>query len=434
MQIGTNRLVLFFAVMLLTVSQLSAVQMGRAAASEGIPSHPANAVWIDPSTINISSASIGYRFNVTIMANLSVPSFVWQVNLNFNPARLRAIGANYTGEGTSRFFAGHATIPVKPAISNAEGQVLYGEALIGSDARPAGSDSLCSIEFQVVSQISQTELNIDNKDTFVLNNSVSEIPCAKHDAIISGKPGNRLYIIGIDPWQVNPGTSVSVYGAAATPMGLVSALIHGPIDQNSSDESGNLTLGTAYASESGNWEINFTTTPDLPPGYYTYDVYVVDNDSLNSDSIPLHVEIIEAVNLTNQPITGYPHNGILKNVTVPIIKIYPYNGTLPNGIIMPQGPPPPWYSLLHLGIVNFTTPPVFAFPNGLDAILNFSRLWIPNTTLRNGSPTTTAAAMTGVLSPSLIVAFMAGVLVSGIATLLFLVSITARKNNPRRKR
>src|SRR4030042_4619259 len=54
--------------------------------------HKTNAVWIDPAKVNISGASAGYRFNVSLWANFSVPSFAWQVKLYYDTPYLRVGG------------------------------------------------------------------------------------------------------------------------------------------------------------------------------------------------------------------------------------------------------------------------------------------------------------------------------------------------------
>ena len=384
MRIGVNRLGFIFAVCFLALAPLSATQIGSAALSGGASSRAANAVWVDPSAIDVSSADVGYRFNVTVWANLSGPSFAWQVSLNFNPAHLRAVRADYTGQGKSRFFTGHTTVPVNPVIRNAEGQMLYGESLLGSDTRPAGNDSLCSIEFEVISQMSQTRLDINNKDTCILDANVDFVACMKYSAVVSQMSGNGVYIIGIAPSQVYSGTSVRVYGGGATPKGLVESLIHGPVNQIAfvSNDSlpfvivgpGNLTLGSAYTSESGAWEIGFVT-PNLAPG--EYDVYVLDNETLSSDAIPFEVQV---------------------NVTV----------------IAP----------------NSTS---IIFSPGSASILSFGHIWMLGGVPQNVTLSTTTTTTVAFSSWPFLLLLVAGVLASGGTTLLLLIVFATRRNNPRRR-
>ena len=384
MWIGVSRVGFIFAVCSLALAPLSATQIGNAALSGGAMSHAANAVWVDPPAIDVTSADVGYRFNVTVWTNLSGPSFAWQVSLNFNPAHLRAVRADYTGQGKSQFFTGHTTVTVNPAIHNAEGQMLYGESLLDSDTRPTGNDSLCFIEFEIISQMSQTRLDINNNGTFILDANVDIVACMKYSAVVSQISGNGVYIIGIEPSQVYSGTSVRVYGGGTTPKGLVESLIHGPVNQTVfvSNNSlpfvivgpGNLTLGSAYTSESGDWEIDFVT-PNLAPG--EYDVYVLDNETLSSDAIPFEVQV---------------------NVTV----IAP-NST---SIIFS-----PWPA----------------------SILSFGRIWMPRSVPQNVTSSTTTTTTEAFSSWPILLLLGAGVLASAGTTLLLLIIFATRRNNPRER-
>lgn len=365
---------------------------------------PENAVWIDPPVIDAGSAGVGYIFHVTVWANLSVPSFVWQVRVSFNPTHLRATQANYTGQDKSRFFTGHNTIPVNPVIRNTRGEILYGEALVGSDIRLAGNDSLCTIEFEVTSQTTQTKLDIESKDTFILDGDLNIIPCVKYSATVSQTSGSGVYITCVEPSQAYPGTSVHAYGGGATPEGLVALLVHGPINQaefinnNSTPliaaDQDNMTLGTTYATESGTWDTNFTT-PNLYPG--DYNVYVLDNETLNSDATLLRIEISDTAIPPNSPIIIYP-NGTDANATV----------------ILPGSP-------------------IIYSPDPIAGTLSLDHIWTANATQQNASLSTTTTTMIEFSSSPLMLALTAGVLVMGSATLVFLVSVAARKNNLKRK-
>jgi hypothetical protein len=136
----------------------------------------------------------------------------------------------------------------------------------------------------------------------------------------------RIYISGITPSSVYPHGAVRVYGGGATPKGAVVAMLGGPVIETFIAGNGtspwvdvgasNLTLGSTFAGDSGDWEINFLT-PDVFPGYHN--VYVFDNESLTTDVIGFNV----LINVTVVPIE-------ISNMTG--ITIWTSNMT---------GPPPP---------------------------------------------------------------------------------------------
>jgi hypothetical protein len=107
----------------------------------------------------------------------------------------------------------------------------------------------------------------------------------------------RIYVSGIDPSQAYPNGIVRVYGSGATPKVAVTALLSGPVNETLIVENStigswiivgpsNLTLGSTFAGESGNWELSFLT-PNVFPGYYS--VYVFDNETLASDVVSFQV-------------------------------------------------------------------------------------------------------------------------------------------------
>lgn len=113
----------------------------------------------------------------------------------------------------------------------------------------------------------------------------------------------RIRVGGIDPSSAYASSSVRVYGSGATPEALVVALLGVPgnefIVYNETSPwivrlplegsgLGNLTLGSCFAGESGDWEISFLT-PNVLPGDYS--VYVFDNGSLTSDVVSFRVLI-----------------------------------------------------------------------------------------------------------------------------------------------
>jgi hypothetical protein len=114
------------------------------------------AVYSSPSTVTLpQGTALGYKFNVTVyIANItsSQPAFAWQVQISFNNTQLTVNRAGYTAGATSQFLAGHITSSPGASIKNANGYVLIGESLLGSDNASTGAGvtmSLFWVEFKV---------------------------------------------------------------------------------------------------------------------------------------------------------------------------------------------------------------------------------------------------------------------------------------------
>ena len=126
-------------------------------------SHNANAMWIEPSTIDLNTGNpehtIGYKFNVTLYLNISesYDVFQYQIALKYNRTQLRATRAAFTQPPTSEFMQGHAsTALIQIDISFlGNGSVLATEALSGTDfincTLPTWG-SLLWIEFEVMAE------------------------------------------------------------------------------------------------------------------------------------------------------------------------------------------------------------------------------------------------------------------------------------------
>ena len=125
-------------------------------AAEPSEPHPANAIWVEPSTVIPPNIAVGEKFNVTIWANSSVNCGGWQIWLIYPSAYINATRANYTGpDGTkSDFFKDINTIPVTPSFkahNTTHNRVEYGESWAGTGPlRDPGYGSLCWIEFEIV--------------------------------------------------------------------------------------------------------------------------------------------------------------------------------------------------------------------------------------------------------------------------------------------
>lgn len=146
-------------------------------------SHPAEAMWIDPSDFNVSF-TVGTRFNVTAWANISQPTLAWQFYLRFDTACLNATRGGFTAGITSDFFRGHLTFTLPWFADNVQGIVVSGETLLDPDFRPAGSGSLYWVEFEVTASADQTTLYLQNDQTFCLDPDVNYISVTPYAAVV----------------------------------------------------------------------------------------------------------------------------------------------------------------------------------------------------------------------------------------------------------
>jgi hypothetical protein len=115
--------------------------------------HNADAMWVEPSSIDLGGVSVGHLFNITIAVNITSTEEVgtWQAKVLFNSTYLNAVKAGYTGVGKSNWFKDFSTMPVDPVINNVAGFVLHGESLVGVAQLSPGAGTLFWIEFNVTS-------------------------------------------------------------------------------------------------------------------------------------------------------------------------------------------------------------------------------------------------------------------------------------------
>jgi len=149
--------------------------------------HPANALWIEPSTMEIDTGAVdpGYKFNITVWLNLTADAFTWQVKVFFNMTYLNATKMGYTAGATSEWIThrtGGMIIPVSPTIDNVNGFVLHGESCMGDDYVPSGTyGSLIWIEFVLkqeppVCQYLTLNFSVPyGEDTFALDSDMGTV-------------------------------------------------------------------------------------------------------------------------------------------------------------------------------------------------------------------------------------------------------------------
>ena len=119
----------------------------KALALEPNEPHNADAMWVEPSEIDLTTVSPGYRFNVTVWVNCSKTSTAWQFMLYYNSTYLNATGCWYTAGTSSEFFQGLGAIPVEPSFG--PNYVLFAESCL-VNLRDPGYGSLAFVEFEVI--------------------------------------------------------------------------------------------------------------------------------------------------------------------------------------------------------------------------------------------------------------------------------------------
>jgi hypothetical protein len=129
-----------------------------------IEPHPANAMWIEPSCIDLSTHihTVGYKFNVTVWVNVtSVPSSkqvvtAWQFVITFDKTELNATRCGYTGGNKSLFFFNVTTVSVGPQFGSFNvtcNFVMHGESWLSGPKRTVpGYGSLSWVEFEVIAK------------------------------------------------------------------------------------------------------------------------------------------------------------------------------------------------------------------------------------------------------------------------------------------
>ena len=156
--------------------------------------HAANAMWVEPSTLNIP-ATEGYKFNVTVWVNVSETCGAWEVRLIYNKAHLNVTRAGYTAGSTSEFFQGKTAVPMPSyfgAVNATHNRVLLGEVILAPGPyREPGYGSLCWIEFQVINaslipegEVVEVKLDISSIETYVLDDKGNYIYPNTYNALV----------------------------------------------------------------------------------------------------------------------------------------------------------------------------------------------------------------------------------------------------------
>jgi len=150
---STAVLLVIFMTLTIVVTQFHTISPAYADVPD--ESHTAHAMWIEPSTIDLSTdtVSVGYKFNVTVWLNLTVACAAWEFKIGYNTNHLTATRCAYTAGMKSQFFENVTTLPLSPsfgAINITHDFVLHAELWgLSGPFRNPGYGSLAWVEFEV---------------------------------------------------------------------------------------------------------------------------------------------------------------------------------------------------------------------------------------------------------------------------------------------
>jgi hypothetical protein len=161
--------IIAWAIMLIANATTSNPSVFLVNASIPNEQHPANAMWIEPSSIELSTETydVGHKFNLTVWVNItSVPSptqavTAWQFAISYNKSQLNATKCGYTEGTKSQFFKNITAVPVEPqfgSLNTTHNFVMHGETWISGPKRTIpGYGSLSWVEFKVIAKPPQNQ-------------------------------------------------------------------------------------------------------------------------------------------------------------------------------------------------------------------------------------------------------------------------------------
>ncbi len=205
------------------------------------------------------TTSVGFKFNATLWATGFVDPavFAWQVTLYYNNTILNATRAWLPPASDADYILfGHASARTKPFFGS--NYVKMGDTSLDTSVTSATPKKLGIIEFKILlapttgNKLS-CNLDINNVDTFLLDDSLAEITTTKTGGYyeFNAPAIVRNITIDVDKSQVTVGSTVTVSGSIT------------PITNGA-----NITIFYKSSSESS-WNILALVTAD-PAGHYAY--------------------------------------------------------------------------------------------------------------------------------------------------------------------
>jgi hypothetical protein len=202
---------------LLIITMLLVAVLPVYAGTPSVP-HNADAMWLEPSSVPLTTANplhdIGYLFNVTLAVNITMSTFVgaWQARVTYNTAHLDFIAGGYTEiqASKSNWFQPFSSFAIWP-LTTGVGYVQGGETILGDAVNETGAGTLMWFTFNVTALPPKggslnSDISIDNSDTFILDEIDDEISISKLGTAYSftwEAPASP--IIAVDPTLVEYG-------------------------------------------------------------------------------------------------------------------------------------------------------------------------------------------------------------------------------------
>jgi hypothetical protein len=186
------------------------------------PENPPTIAAINPLTKDTNfkfytnTTSIGSRFNITINVYNVADLQTYQICLEYNSTFLKATRAWIPTWEKEWVFHGKTTTEIQPTFGS--NYVQISAAIQGNYPTFSGNGLLCIIELEIIHAPTIGEvscnLNINNKDTFLLNSNQSEISAIKIDGyyVCIFTKLNSLIILNVSPEKIALGSSVIISG------------------------------------------------------------------------------------------------------------------------------------------------------------------------------------------------------------------------------
>jgi len=187
-----------------------AVRQVSANTKTGVTDPDPEVIVINPATGNtnftfyIEVTQTGTRFNATVWLYNVTDLFAFQVYLAVNDTLLNITNAWLPSWDSSYVFYGLTTMPLAPTFNDNDGDgicesVLVGSTLLGAGSSFTGSGLLAIIELEIIyvpETGEETNLNINNPDTILLDSTQSDIQATKTDGLYTLTEDNIPPVIG----------------------------------------------------------------------------------------------------------------------------------------------------------------------------------------------------------------------------------------------
>jgi hypothetical protein len=155
-------------------------------------------MWVEPSSLDLPTASVGYKFNLTVWLNLTTLDTAtaiqaWQFNLTYNTQYLDVSRCNVTYNNvTSELFQGLTTMPTF-SVNEEKGYALIGELTVAGNKPLPCNGSLAWIEFEITETPPQQitiQFNFDPERTYVAD---TDYNCYYPPADFTAYPASAVF-------------------------------------------------------------------------------------------------------------------------------------------------------------------------------------------------------------------------------------------------